>query len=88
MDLEDIAAGKCRALHDRRDANDYVDAAFLLVHPGWDFERLYGCAKSALPNLSRDEFRGLLRSVDSLTDRDLASTGMSVTFVRGILGRV
>lgn len=52
MDLDDISAGKCRALCDRREAHDFADVACLLTHPGWNLDRLYANAKTAVPNLT------------------------------------
>lgn len=88
MDLDDIAAGKCRALHDRRDPTDFADAASLLMHPGWDVIRLFAAAQSALPNLELDEFKTLLRSVASISDRELDQTGVASSVIRSVLSRV
>ncbi|MFV8246812.1 hypothetical protein BKG60_19240 [Mycobacterium syngnathidarum] len=85
MDLDDIAAGKCRALHDRREANDFADAASLLAHPGWNLARLFDAAKAALPNLALEEFRELLHSVVVISDRELDQTGVAASFIRGVL---
>jgi Domain of unknown function (DUF1814). len=85
MDLDDIAAGKCRVLSDQRRPRDYADVACLLVQPGWGYPRLYKDARKALPTLTDSEFRQLLRGVDDVDLRDLADTGVDPEFIKSAI---
>lgn len=82
--LDDLAAGKARALKERGAVRDYIDVGALLSVQGWDTERLYYAFSMSCGPTTRAELAGLLDSIPERDSSNFARYGVSESEYAGL----